>query len=133
MGTRVLLVEDNEVFRRPLQRALEAAGYAVVAVSSGEDALASLDGSRIELVLTDQHLPRMGGIALVARIKARQPAVRVIVMTADATSESAIDAGRGGADDYLVKPFEMPELLRALHRALAPQKPPTRDARSEAP
>jgi DNA-binding NtrC family response regulator len=80
-----------------------------------------------------QHLPRMGGIALVARIKARQPAVRVIVMTADATSESAIEAGRGGADDYLVKPFEMPELLRALHQALAPQKPPTRDARSEAP
>ena len=132
MGTRVLLVEDNEVFRRPLQRALEAAGYAVVAVSSGEDALASLDGSRVELVLTDQHLPRMGGIALVARIKARQPAVRVIVMTADAISESAIEAGRGGADDYLVKPFEMPELLRALHRALEPQKSPTRAARSEA-
>jgi DNA-binding NtrC family response regulator len=43
-----------------------------------------------------QHLPRMGGIALVARIKARQPAVRVIVMTAHATSESAIEAGRGG-------------------------------------
>ena len=132
MGTRVLLVEDNEVFRRPLQRALEAAGYAVVAVSSGEDALASLDGSRVELVLTDQHLPRMGGIALVARIKARQPAVRVIVMTADAISESAIEAGRSGADDYLVKPFEMPELLRALHRALEPQKSPTRAARSEA-
>ena len=104
----------------------------MVAVSSGEDALASLDGSRVELVLTDQHLPRMGGIALVARIKARQPAVKVIVMTADATSESAVVAGRSGADDYLVKPFEMPELLRALHRALEPQKSPTRAARSEA-
>jgi DNA-binding response OmpR family regulator len=119
MGSRVLLVEDNEVFRRPLQRALEAVGYAVVAVPSGEDALDVLDGSRIGLALTDQHLPGMGGVALVARIKALQPAVRIIVMTAEATRESAIEARRRGADDYLVKPFEMRDLLFALHRALA--------------
>ena len=133
MDSRVLLVEDNEVFRRPLQRALEAAGYAVVAVPSGEDALDVLDGSRVDLALTDQYLPGMGGIALVARIKARQPAVRVIVMTADATSESAVEARRRGADDYLVKPFEMPDLLLALHRALEPQKSPARAASPGAP
>jgi DNA-binding NtrC family response regulator len=132
MGDRVLLVEDNEVFRHPLQRALEAAGYAVVAVSNGEDALAFLNGSRVEVVLTDQHLPGMGGLALVARIKALQPAVRVIVMTADATSESAVEAERRGAHDYLAKPFEMPELLYAVHRALEQQKSPTRTASSEA-
>src|SRR5258705_4446628 len=100
MGDHVLLVEDNEVFRHPLQRALEAAGYAVVAVSNGGDALAFLNGSRVEVVLTDQHLPGMGGLALVARIKALQPAVRVIVMTADATSESAVEPERRGAHDY---------------------------------
>ena len=130
MDSRVLLVEDNEVFRRPLQRALEAAGYAVVAVPSGEDALDVLDGSRVDLALTDQHLPGMGGVALVARIKALQPAVRVIVMTAVATRESAVEARRRGADDYLVKPFEMPELLLALHRALGQQKSPARAASS---
>ncbi len=132
MGSCVLIVEDNEVFRRPLQRALETAGYAVVAVPSGEDALDVLDESRVDLVLTDQHLPGMGGIALVARIKARQPAVRVIVMTADATSDSALEARRRGADDYLVKPFEIPDLLHALHRAREPQKAPARAANSGA-
>ncbi|HKX05668.1 MAG TPA: response regulator [Methylomirabilota bacterium] len=133
MGSRILLVEDNEVFRRPLQRALEAAGYAVVAVPSGEDALDVLDGSRVDLALTDQHLPGMGGVALVARIKALQPAVGVIVMTAVATRESAVEARRRGAGDYLVKPFEMPELLLALHRALEQQKSPAHAASSGVP
>ena len=77
-------------------------------------------------------LRAIDGFRLVARIKALQPAVRVIVMTADATSESAVEAERRGAHDYLAKPFEMPELLYAVHRALEQQKSPARTASSEA-
>ncbi len=124
MRSRILIVEDNEVFRRPLQRALEAAGFEVIAVPSAEDALGVLDGSTVDLLLTDHRLPGMNGVQLITRIKATQPALAIIAMTAHRTIESAVEARRGGADDYLVKPFEMPDLLRAVHRALGAQKSP---------
>jgi len=130
---RVLIVEDDEVFRRPLQRALEAAGYEVVAVPSGEDALAVLDRSAVDLLLTDHRLPGMDGVQLITRSKAMHPALAVIVMTAHGTAESAVDARRHGADAYLVKPFAMPDLLVALHGALEQQKSPSRAGSSERP
>ena len=133
MSIRVLIVEDNEVFRRPLQRTLEAAGYEVVAVPSGEDALDVLDRSTVDVLLTDHRLPGMDGVQLITRVKAIHPALAVIVMTAYGTTESAIEARGHGADDYLVKPFEMPDLLRALHRALAQQKSAARATSSGEP
>ena len=133
MSIRVLIVEDNEVFRRPLQRTLEAAGYEVVAVPSGEDALDVLDRSTVDVLLTDHRLPGMDGVQLITRVKAIHPALAVIVMTAYGTTESAVEARRHGADDYLVKPFEMPDLLRTLHRALAQQKSAARTTSSGEP
>ena len=126
MSIRVLVVDDNEVFRRPLQRALEAAGLEVVAVASAEDALEVLHASTVDVLLTDHRLPGMDGVQLITRIKATHPALAIIVMTAYGTIESAVEARRAGADDYLEKPFEMPDLLRALHRALDQQKSPAR-------
>lgn len=122
VSARILLVDDSEVFRRPLQRALEASGFSVVAVPSAEEALDILGGTPVDLLLTDQRLPGMDGLQLVARIRATHPALAVIVMTAYGTIDSAVEARRRGADDYLVKPFELPDLLRALHRALDQQK-----------
>jgi DNA-binding NtrC family response regulator len=126
MSIRVLVVDDNEVFRRPLQRALEAAGFEVVAVSSAEDALEVLHASTVDVLLTDHRLPGMDGVQLITRIKATHPALAIIVMTAYGTIESAVEARRAGADDYLEKPFEVPDLLRALQRALDQQKSPAR-------
>ena len=124
MSIRILIVDDNEVFRLPLQRALEAAGFEVIAVPSAEDALDVLDGSTVDVLLTDQRLPGMDGVQLITRVKATHPAIGIIAMTAYGTIESAVEARRRGADDYLVKPFEVPDLLRALHRALDQQKSP---------
>jgi DNA-binding NtrC family response regulator len=126
MSIRVLVVDDNEVFRRPLQRALEAAGFEVVAVPSAEDALEVLHASTVDVLLTDHRLPGMDGVQLITRIKATHPALAIIVMTAYGTIESAVEARRAGADDYLEKPFEVPDLLRALQRALDQQKSPAR-------
>ena len=126
MSMRILIVDDNEVFRLPLQRALEAAGFEVIAVPSAEDALDVLDGSTVDVLLTDQRLPGMDGVQLITRVKATHPAMGIIAMTAYGTIESAVEARRRGADDYLVKPFEVPDLLRALHRALDQQKSPAR-------
>jgi DNA-binding NtrC family response regulator len=133
MSVRILLVDDSEVFRRPLQRALEAAGFEVAAVTSAEDALDVLDGSTdgntVDVLLTDQRLPGMDGLQLITRIKATHPTMAIIVMTAYGTVESAVEARGRGADDYLLKPFEVPDLLRALHRALDQQKSPARGRR----
>jgi DNA-binding NtrC family response regulator len=126
MSIRILIVDDNEVFRLPLQRALEAVGFEVIAVPSAEDALDVLDGSTVDVLLTDQRLPRMDGVQLITRVNATHPAMGIIAMTAYGTIESAVEARRRGADDYLVKPFEVPDLLRALHRALDQQKSPAR-------
>ena len=122
MSSRILIVDDDEVFRLPLQRALEAAGFEVIAVPSAEDALDVLDGRTVDLLLTDHRLPGIDGVQLVIRIKATHPALATIVMTGHGTIESAVEARHHGAGDYLVKPFEVPDLLRALHRALDQQK-----------
>ena len=130
---RVLVVEDDEVFRRPLQRTLEAAGWEVVAVPSGEDALAVLDRTTVDLLLTDHSLPGMNGLQLITRSKVMLPGLAVIVMTAYGTAESAVDAKRHGADAYLVKPFATPDLLLALDGAVEHQKSLARATSAEKP
>jgi DNA-binding NtrC family response regulator len=122
MSVRILLVDDDEVFRLPLQRALEVTGFEVVAVPSAEEALDALDRSPVDLLLTDYCLQEMDGVQLISRIKATHRTLAIIVMTAYGTIDSAVEARRRGADDYLVKPFELPDLLRALHQALDQQK-----------
>jgi DNA-binding NtrC family response regulator len=118
MKRRVLIVEDDEVFLRPLRRALELEGFEVLAAGSGEEALDLLKREDVDLALTDQRLPGMDGVALVRQLKAEHPEVGVVVMTAYGTIGAAVEATRLGAEDYLVKPFEPEEILLALRRAL---------------
>jgi DNA-binding NtrC family response regulator len=118
MKRRLLLVEDDEVFLRPLQRTLELKGYEVMPVQSGEEALEALKAEDFDVVLTDRRLPGMDGVALVRQIKAEHPDLAVVVMTAYGTIESAVEAMRLGAEDYLVKPFEADELGLVIRRAI---------------
>jgi DNA-binding NtrC family response regulator len=118
MKRRLLLVEDDEVFLRPLQRTLELRGYEVLPVPSGEDALEALKSEDVDAILTDRRLPGMDGVELVRQVKAEHPDLAVVVMTAYGTIESAVEAMRLGAEDYLVKPFEMAELLLVIRRAI---------------
>src|ERR1044072_2575798 len=118
MKRRILIVEDDEIFLRPLQRSVEIAGYDVLVVPSGEDAIDLLKREDVDVVLTDKRLPGMDGVELVRRIKAEHPDLAVVVMTAHGTIESAVEAMRLGAEDYLVKPFEAAELLLVIRRAI---------------
>jgi DNA-binding NtrC family response regulator len=118
MRHRILIVEDDEIFLRPLQRTLEVAGYDVQVVASGEDALELLKSEDADLVLSDKRLPGMDGVELVKRLKAEHPEVGVVVMTAYGTIGSAVEAMRLGAEDYLVKPFDAAEVLMVLRRAI---------------
>ncbi|MGH7279545.1 MAG: sigma-54-dependent transcriptional regulator, partial [Candidatus Rokuibacteriota bacterium] len=118
MKRRILIVEDDEIFLRPLQRTLEAAEHEAVAVPSGEEAIDLLKTDDVDLVLTDKRLPGMDGVELVRRLKSEHPELAVVVMTAYGTIESAVEAMRLGAEDYLVKPFEAGELLMVVRRAI---------------
>ena len=118
MKRRLLLVEDDEVFLRPLLRTLELKGYEVLPVPSGEDALEAIKAEDVDVVLTDRRLPGMDGVEVVRHIKADHPDIAVVVMTAYGTIESAVEAMRLGAEDYLVKPFEAAELLLVIRRAI---------------
>ena len=118
MKHRILIVEDDEVFLRPLQRTLEVAGYEVLAVPSGEDAIDLLKRDDVDLVLTDKRLPGIDGVELVRRVKAEHPDLAVVAMTAYGTIGSAVEAMRVGAEDYLVKPFEAAEALMVVRRSI---------------
>jgi DNA-binding NtrC family response regulator len=118
MKRRILLVEDDEIFLRPLQRSLEVAGYDVLIAPSGEEAIDLLKHDDADLMLTDKRLPGMDGVELVRRVKAEHPDLAVVVMTAYGTIESAVESVRLGAADYIVKPFEVAELLIVVRNAI---------------
>jgi two-component system response regulator AtoC len=118
MKRRLLLVDDDEVFLRPLHRTLEIKGYEVLPVHSAEEALEKLKSEDVDLVLTDRRLPGMDGVELVRRVKGDHPDLAMVVMTAFGTIESAVEAMRLGAEDYLVKPFEVAEMLLVIRRAI---------------
>jgi DNA-binding NtrC family response regulator len=118
MKRRVLIVEDDDVFLRPLRRALELGGFDVLTAGSGEEGLDLLKREDVDLVLTDQRLSGMNGVEVVRRLKGDHPEIGVVVMTAYGTIGAAVEATRLGAEDYLVKPFEPDEILLVLRRAL---------------
>src|SRR5262249_36666758 len=117
MKHRILIVEDDAVFLRPLLRVVEAEGYEVRATQSGEGALELLRHEDFDLVLTDKLLPKMDGIELVREIKAGHPEVAVVV-PAHATVESAVEALRLGAVDFLLKPFDLTEAVLVIRHAI---------------
>ncbi|MBI3635323.1 MAG: sigma-54-dependent Fis family transcriptional regulator [Candidatus Rokubacteria bacterium] len=118
MKRRILIVEDDDIFLRPLLRTLEVAGYDVFVAPSGEDAIDFLKGDDVDLVLTDKRLPGMDGVELVRRVRGEHSDLAVVVMTAYGTIESAVEAVRLGAADYLVKPVETAELLIVVRHAI---------------
>jgi len=122
MKHRILIVEDDAVFLRPLLRVVDAEGYEVRAMQSGEAALELLRHEDFDLVLADKQLPKMDGIELVRQIKAGHPDVAIVVMTAHATVQSAVEALRLGAVDFLLKPFDLTEAVLAIRHAIELQE-----------
>ena len=116
---RVLVVEDDPLVGDGVRRALNAAGFAADLVSSAEAAKSALDTESFDLVIADIGLPRQDGLQLVRSLRNRGQAVPVLILTARDGLEDRVTALDLGADDYLTKPFQVPELLarcRALIR-----------------
>lgn len=116
---RVLIAEDDEALRSVLIRGLTENGYVVDAVGDGEAALSYLASYEYEVVILDWRMPRVNGYDVLAAIRKRRLPVPVLMLTAMDRSADRIAGLDGGADDYLVKPFDFGELLarlRALQR-----------------
>ena len=116
MPIKVLLVEDDRALREALADTLLLAGHDYVAVGSAEEALTAVTRDAFNLVLSDVNMPGMDGHQLLSLLRARQPQLPVLLMTAHGAVERAVDAMRQGAVDYLVKPFEPKALLDLLAR-----------------
>ncbi len=112
----VLIVDDEDATRNLCRDVVTEAGYHAKVVSTTEQALELLDQFPVEIVITDLRVPNMGGINLLKRIRTHHPDTAVIVLTQYGTIESAVEATRIGAADYVTKPFHIPELRGKLDR-----------------
>lgn len=123
-GQTALLVEDDAATRALIERQLQRAGLDVLAVESGERALqeAAHRYASFDVVILDVHLPGMSGLELASLIQARRPEQPIVVITGDPDPRLAREALARGPVSYLLKPFEMSELLAAAARALASRK-----------
>ena len=115
---RLLIVDDEEALMTALCNTLKVEGYAVTGFTSARAALAQLRERQFELLLTDLMMPEMDGIALLHAAQAIDPDLVGIVMTGHGTIDTAVEALRGGALDYVLKPFRLSNLLPVLTRAL---------------
>ncbi|HHY92477.1 MAG TPA: response regulator [Firmicutes bacterium] len=113
MPAKILIIDDEKNIRLTLSACLEGTDYEVETAISGEHGLEKFGAGRFDLVLLDMKLPGMDGMEVLRRLKARDPSVKVIMMTAYATIETAVEAMKLGAVDYLKKPFT-PEEIRLL-------------------
>ena len=114
----ILIIDDDLQLRQSFERLLSAEGYSVTAAVSGEEALEMVDEDLPDLVITDVRLPGMDGLETFKAIRAIEPKLPVIVMTAFGTTEMAIEATKMGAFDYVLKPFEIPDMLDLISQAL---------------
>ncbi len=116
---RILAVEDEPAILRMLERGLTASGHHVLTAENGEDGIVLATEEGIDLVLLDISLPGFIGHEVLSRVRARRPALPVLMLTARDDVDNKVRALNAGADDYLTKPFSFEELLariRALTR-----------------
>ena len=119
---RVLIIDDDPNLRKTLVDILRIKGYDTLTAADGEKGLALLRENKVNVVLLDLGLPGIPGLEVLARIKADAPLTEAIVMTGQATIDSAVAASNRGAFTYLVKPYDIDQLLNHLRRALEKQQ-----------
>jgi two-component system, OmpR family, response regulator MprA len=117
-GAAILVVDDDAAVRRMLVRSLAAEGYAVAAAADGGDALAAVERSGPDAIVLDVSMPGVGGLSVSRRLRARGLAVPILLLTARDAVDERVAGLDAGADDYLVKPFALEELLARLRALL---------------
>jgi two-component system response regulator PhoP len=115
---RLLLIEDDAALRLVLARQLEADGYRVDQAADGEDGLHQAREYPVDLAIVDLGLPRLNGLTVVQRLRADGRTIPILILTARGSWQDKVVGLEAGADDYLVKPFEYPELAARIKALL---------------
>ena len=116
--SHILVIDDEKNYLIVMEALLKDAGYEVTALNDPEMALHFLDESEVDVVITDMKMPKLSGKEVLQRIKKSWPDLPVLIMTAFGSIESAVEAMRYGAFDYITKPFANDELLLSVHNAV---------------
>ncbi len=120
--SRVLVVDDEANLRKVLAAILRKDGYEVALAEDGEQALAEFEKNGADVVISDLVMPKLGGMDLLTRVRALRADVPVIIITAHGTVDSAVEAIKGGAFDYITKPFEHAEIRSVVAKAARTQE-----------
>lgn len=126
----ILVIEDDSAIRRAVLDALDATGYGAIEAATGEDGLAALATAACDLVLLDLVLPGVGGLEVLAELREQQPGTPVIILTALGEEADRVRGLQLGADDYVVKPFSVRELLARVEAVLRRMPEQTDDVAS---
>lgn len=126
---KILIVDDEADIREPLSDALKEEGYQVNAVEDGQQAVEQVRRFNFDMAIVDIRIPHIGGLEVLHYIKKSEPATMTIMMTGYASLETAVEALREGAYDYLIKPFNMEKLFSVLKRGLKEQRLTRENAR----
>ncbi len=116
--SKILIIDDDDQLRKSFEKLLIEEGYHVRTAVSGESGIKTVESETVDLVIVDVRLPGINGLETFARIHELEPKLPVIVMTAFGTTETAIEATKLGAFDYVLKPFDVPEMLTMIAKAL---------------
>lgn len=124
---RLLIAEDDPMLGAGLQRALRRAGYTVDLATSGEEAMAAVEAERYVLALLDIGLPGADGLEVLRRLRRRSDPTPVILLTARDRPEQKVEGLDAGADDYVVKPFDLDELMARIRAQIRRREKRTSD------
>src|SRR3984893_12506141 len=130
--SRVLVIDDDSSLRFTLEAVLSDAGLVVEACDSGASGLAAFEARGADVVLTDLAMPEMDGMEVLERMRAQDPSVHVLMLTAHGSERVAVAAMKAGAHDYIPKPFDPDELALAVKRAIETRELRLQNARLRA-
>lgn len=117
IGSKILLVDDEEVFSRNMAKLLNARGYRVTAVNSGDAAIRALEEDPVDVIVLDLKMPGMDGLATLREIQKLGLFTQTLMLTGHGSIDSALEAMKLGAYDYLTKPCEIDELVAKIEGA----------------
>ena len=121
MKSKLLVVDDEESIREFLEIMLKKEGYQVTLAEDGQQAIDLLKGKSFDMIISDMQMPRVTGIELLKHVKDNNPEIVFMMITAFGTTESAVDAMKMGAYDYITKPFKIDEVRMNIANALRSQ------------
>lgn len=119
----IVLVDDDSSIRWVLSKALQNAGFKVMAADNGQSALQILENHKTTILITDVKMPGISGLELMETVKNRYPNLPVIIITANADTQMAVESHQIGAFDYLPKPFDLNQAVSICQKAIAKDSP----------